>query len=83
MATVQKAGEEADNRGIQTVAGELVEVIEENDIQVSARERDLEELELVLDVLPPEVAAVLRARDDLDQLLEIILDLGRLPEAAS
>ena len=34
MATVQEAGEEADNRGIQTVAGELVEVIEEDDIQV-------------------------------------------------
>ena len=81
LATVQEAGEEADNRGIQTVAGELVEVIEEDDIQVSARERDLEELELVLNVLPPEVAAILRARDDLDQLLEIILDLGRLPEA--
>ena len=81
MATVQEAGEEADNRGIQTVAGELVEVIEEDDIQVSARERDLEELELVLNVLPPEVAAILRSRDDLDQLLEIILDLGRLPEA--
>ena len=42
LATVQEAGEEADNRGIQTVAGELVEVIEEDDIQVSARERDLE-----------------------------------------
>ena len=61
LATVQEAGEEADNRGIQTVAGELVEVIEEDDIQVSARERDLEELELVLNVLPPEVAAILRS----------------------
>ena len=81
MATVQEAGEEAENQGIQTVAEELVEVIEEDDIQVSARKRDREELEMVLKVLPPEVAATLRARDDLDQLLEIILDLGRLPEA--
>ena len=39
------------------------------------------ELDLVLDVLPPEVAGVLRNRDDLDQLLEVVLDLGRLPEA--
>ena len=48
----------------------------------SEREQ-LEQLELglVLDVLPPEVAGVLRNRDDLDQLLEVVLDLGRLPEA--
>jgi stage III sporulation protein SpoIIIAA len=39
------------------------------------------ELDLVLNVLPPGVANVLRTRDDLDQLLEVVLDLGRLPEA--
>jgi stage III sporulation protein SpoIIIAA len=44
-------------------------------------ERDQLELDLVLNVLPPGVAEVLRARDDLDQLLEVVLDLGRLPEA--
>ena len=40
-----------------------------------------EELDLVLTVLPPGVANILQARDDLDQLLEVVLDLGRLPEA--
>ena len=40
-----------------------------------------EELDLVLNVLPPGVANILHARDDLDQLLEVVLDLGRLPEA--
>ena len=40
-----------------------------------------EELDLVLNVLPPGVANILQARDDLDQLLEVVLDLGRLPEA--
>jgi len=43
--------------------------------------RDQEELELILAVVPPGVAEVLKHRDDLDQLLEIVLDLGRLPEA--
>ena len=45
------------------------------------REKEQLELDLVLNVLPPGVAEVLRARDDLDQLLEVVLDLGRLPEA--
>ena len=56
----------------------------QEEISEPGREREqLEqlELELVLDVLPPEVAGVLRDRDDLDQLLEVVLDLGRLPEA--
>ncbi|PKB79055.1 MAG: AAA family ATPase [SAR202 cluster bacterium Io17-Chloro-G9] len=35
----------------------------------------------LLEVLPPAVAEMLRARDDLDSLLEVILDLGRPPEA--
>ncbi len=39
------------------------------------------ELELLLDVLPPRVAEVLRGRDDKEELLEVVLDLGRLPEA--
>ena len=40
-----------------------------------------EELELVLDVLPERVSAGLRQRDDLEELLEVVLDLGREPEA--
>ena len=40
-----------------------------------------EELELVLDVLPFRVSAALRQREDLAELLEVVLDLGRLPEA--
>ena len=44
-------------------------------------QREQLELDLVLNVLPPDVAGVLRDRDDLDQLLEVVLDLGRLPEA--
>ena len=40
-----------------------------------------EELELVLDVLPFRVSAALRQRDDLSELLEVVLDLGRQPEA--
>ena len=45
------------------------------------RDREQVELDLVLNVLPPGVANVLRTREDLDQLLEVVLDLGRLPEA--
>ena len=40
-----------------------------------------EELELVLDVLPERVSHALRQRDDLENLLEVVLDLGRQPEA--
>ena len=40
-----------------------------------------EELELVLDVLPERVSAALRQREDLEELLEVVLDLGREPEA--
>ena len=40
-----------------------------------------DELELVLDVLPDRVAYALRQREDLSELLEVVLDLGREPEA--
>ena len=40
-----------------------------------------EELDLVLDVLPERVSAALRQREDLEELLEVVLDLGREPEA--
>ena len=40
-----------------------------------------EELELVLSVLPWRVSTALRQREDLADLLEVVLDLGRLPEA--
>ncbi|CUV03157.1 Putative regulatory protein, contains AAA+ NTPase domain and putative R3H ssDNA-binding domain [hydrothermal vent metagenome] len=56
----------------------------QEEIQEPGREREQREqleLDLVLDVLPPDVAGLLRDRDDLDQLLEVVLDLGRLPEA--
>jgi stage III sporulation protein SpoIIIAA len=40
-----------------------------------------EELERLLEVLPHRVARELRRRDDLEDLLEVVLDLGRVPEA--
>ncbi len=40
-----------------------------------------EELDLALDVLPERVSASLRQREDLEELLEVVLDLGREPEA--
>ncbi len=40
-----------------------------------------QELELLLDVLPQRVVEALRNRDDLEELLEVVLDLGRVPEA--
>ena len=47
----------------------------------TVRELVQEELEQLLQVLPPRVADALRQRDDLDSLLEVVLDLGRGPEA--
>ena len=40
-----------------------------------------DELELVLEVLPDRVSYALRQREDLGELLEVVLDLGREPEA--
>ena len=38
-------------------------------------------LDLLLDVLPPYLRSALERHSDLDQLLEVVLDLGRKPEA--
>ena len=40
-----------------------------------------DDLEALLDVLPPHIARPLREREDNEHLLEIVMDLGRLPEA--
>ena len=39
------------------------------------------DLEVLIDKLPPHIQLPLRGRDDLDHLLEVVLDLGREPEA--
>jgi len=40
-----------------------------------------DDLDLMLEVLPPATRAALERQEDLGQLLEVVLDLGRLPEA--
>ena len=40
-----------------------------------------DDLDALLEALPPRVVDPLKARDDLSELLEVILDLGRAPEA--
>ena len=89
--TTEETGEKATDETTEvTIDGAITETGEETgqepgeeNVQDSERdwERDREELDLVLNVLPPGVADILRARDDLNQLLEVILDLGRFPEA--
>jgi stage III sporulation protein SpoIIIAA len=89
--TTEETGEKATDETTEvTIDGSITETGEETgqetgeeNVQDSERdwERDREELDLVLNVLPPGVADILRARDDLNQLLEVILDLGRFPEA--
>ncbi|MFP6567817.1 MAG: AAA family ATPase, partial [Dehalococcoidia bacterium] len=39
------------------------------------------ELDVLIAKLPPHVQEPLRQREDIDQLLEVVLDLGRFPEA--
>ena len=39
------------------------------------------DLEVLIDKLPPHIQEPLRSRPDLDRLLEVVLDLGREPEA--
>jgi stage III sporulation protein SpoIIIAA len=40
-----------------------------------------DDLDLLLDALPPHICKPLRAREDNHELLEVVMDLGRLPEA--
>ena len=47
----------------------------------SVRELVHDELERLLEILPPRVNEILRFRDDLDDLFEIFLDFGKVPEA--
>ena len=51
------------------------------ELQISPPERVTDDLDRLLDVLPRPVAQALRAQSGHDQLLEVVLDLGRLPEA--
>ena len=50
-------------------------------ILATVQEAVREELDLVLNVLPYRVSSSLREREDLSELLEVVLDLGREPEA--
>src|SRR5512136_2970950 len=45
------------------------------------QQRITDDLELMINVLPPPIAEAVRQANRSDQLLEIVLDLGRLPEA--
>ena len=40
-----------------------------------------DDLQVMINVLPPSIAEALRHADRSDALLEVVLDLGRLPEA--
>jgi len=53
----------------------------QEELQETRRGKEQEELDLILNVVPDNVTEALRDRDDLGGLLEIVLDLGRLPEA--
>src|SRR5918995_1735130 len=48
---------------------------------LSSRMQQSDELEALLRGLPPDLAQRVRALDGLEGLLEIVMDLGRLPEA--
>jgi stage III sporulation protein SpoIIIAA len=43
--------------------------------------RIVDDLDALLDILPPSVSDPLRRREDLGDLLEVVMDLGRCPEA--
>ena len=49
--------------------------------QTAMRYEITDDLEALLNVLPPSLAASLREASHFDTLLEVILDLGRKPEA--
>ena len=41
----------------------------------------VDDLEALIGVLPPRIQTPLREREDLQELLEVVLDMGRPPEA--
>lgn len=45
------------------------------------QKRITDDLQALIDVLPPTIAQALEAADNSDNLLEIVMDLGRLPKA--
>ena len=45
------------------------------------QERIVTDLEALLEMLPPRIHETLRNREDISELLEVVLDLGRVPEA--
>ncbi|MFZ3070151.1 MAG: AAA family ATPase, partial [Anaerolineaceae bacterium] len=47
----------------------------------TTQKRITDDLEAMLDVFPPDIAQSVQAKDNFDNLLEVILDLGRLPTA--
>ena len=87
MATVQEERQEEgrEEPGVEELAIDEAGRAEAERLEAERAEqwrlKEREELDLILDVLPDEVAESLRSRDDLEHLLEIVLDLGRLPEA--
>ena len=46
-----------------------------------SQKRITDDLQALLDVLPPRITAAVQKADDSDNLLEIVLDLGRVPVA--
>ncbi|MFS8544512.1 MAG: hypothetical protein LOD91_11845, partial [Limnochordales bacterium] len=48
---------------------------------MTTRREIVDNLEQLLDVLPPAIRQALTGMDNLSELLEIVLDLGRRPEA--
>jgi stage III sporulation protein SpoIIIAA len=55
--------------------------VSSSELLASTPQRVTDDLDRLLAVLPEGVAGVLRHDPDHDQLLEVVLDLGRLPEA--
>ncbi len=49
--------------------------------KMTTTQRITDDLEAMLAVFPPEVAQAVQSRDNFDNLLEVILDLGRNPSA--
>src|SRR3972149_2485683 len=46
-----------------------------------SQRRITDDLQALLDIIPPEIAREVTEKDDQENLLEIILDLGRIPTA--
>lgn len=59
----------------------VIELNDQHDFHNGARTTVIDDLDALIDILPPHLSEPLRQQEDCSELLEVVMDLGRPPEA--